>query len=85
MSQPMPNLCMICKNMDTGASAYDAPKTCSAYPKGIPVSIFSGMEDHFTYKPGDSGIVFDPDPAHEAGLAAYLLFWYTFAEEGDEE
>lgn len=79
MSQRMPNLCEICQERDS--VVYDAPQTCRAFPNGIPASILSGAEDHFETKFDDRGILFNQIPGRDSALAAYLLFWYNFAEE----
>lgn len=66
------NLCVLCKHARND-------RTCTAYPNGIPDSIFFDGENHFESRGDDNGIIFDPknEKAEEAALA----LGYVPAEE----
>lgn len=48
-------MCVSCKRRR-------ADWACDAYPGGIPEQILAGDWDHRLPKPGDNGLLYDPEP-----------------------
>ena len=55
MEKPVP--CFDCKHLRNNEVG-----TCKAYPKGIPVAIWSGENTHRERFPGDNGVIYAPKP-----------------------
>jgi len=49
------DVCSVCKHWDSTLA-----RTCAAFPKGIPLEIWNGENDHAQEFPGDNGIRFEP-------------------------
>ena len=62
----LPPICVFCKHF-RAESTGDEPD-CAAFAE-IPDSIFRGEIEHRQPYPGDGGILFELDPAHEAEFA----------------
>lgn len=54
---PVSDICWDCKNFNGDDPA---ARICSAFPKGIPLPIWNGENDHTKNYPGDNGILFTP-------------------------
>ncbi len=46
--------------MDCGRYRWPEPRTCAAFPEGIPTPIWAGDDRHLTPFEGDRGLRFDP-------------------------
>jgi hypothetical protein len=60
ISLPELFLCMIRKHLHHGSDIW--PKSCDAFPKGIPREIWDVPARHVTPYPGDNGIMFEEAP-----------------------
>lgn len=49
------SLCFMCANLTNSVK-----KTCTAFPKGIPETFWTGAADHTTPYDGDNGTTFEP-------------------------
>lgn len=54
------NVCMYCVHFNDDPKDPAAEPTCTAYPGGIPDSIWYDGVDHRVPHPGDNGITFSP-------------------------
>ena len=52
---PTSDVCWNCQNFD---GSNPAARQCSAFPKGIPLAIWNGENNHTSAYPGDNGIRF---------------------------
>lgn len=57
-------ICMSCARREPGG-------VCTVFPDGIPDDIWLGGYDHRQPYKGDGGVLYEPDPAKAAALAAY--------------
>lgn len=49
--------------MDCSRYRWPEPRTCAAFPEGIPTPIWAGDDRHLTAFEGDRGLRFDPSNA----------------------
>jgi hypothetical protein len=54
---PVSDICWNCQHFN---GDNPAARTCSAFPKGIPLPIWNGENNHKKQYPGDNGILFEP-------------------------
>lgn len=55
MKAKNPEICLFCKHFYQHQYG-----KCKAFPDGIPYSIVSGQQDHYSAISGDNGIQFEP-------------------------
>jgi hypothetical protein len=59
--------CALCRHLHDRRRG--EPRTCDAFPDGIPHTILFGDTDHRLSYPGDHGIHFEPVPGSEIAKA----------------
>lgn len=71
-------ICFACRHLERReesiedrTSSGDRPATCTAFPKGIPDSIYHGGFDHRRPFPDDGGVRFELKEGREEDLEAY--------------